>query len=106
VNGREDILNPLDPYNINPRLQAWVSELIERREEMDMNQQVRAISAIGRIQIMYIKLREEGGGGYATGTEVKRFAEAFAANATDKRKINRRSTAAIAELEYDDGPDD
>jgi hypothetical protein len=92
--------DPHDPANINPRLLLWVSELIDAREEMPISEQIRAIAAIGRLQINMIKLREDSGGGHQSGTEVKRFAKAFAANATNKRKKLARSTAAIA------GPDD
>jgi hypothetical protein len=96
-------LNPLDPHNINPRLQAWLSELIEARDEMSLTEQIRAISAIGRIQAIYVGLRKEAGGGYATGTEVKRFAKAFEQNAKGGRKsYARSSSAAVAALAYDD----
>ena len=96
-------LNPLDPHNINPRLQAWISEIIEMRQDMNAREQIAAIAAIGRLQVLFIKLREETGGGLTTGTEVKRFAKAFATNASRERKnLARSSTAAVAALEYDD----
>ena len=102
----ENVINPLDPYNITPRLQKWISELIEMREDMDARTQVSAISAIGRLQVMFIKLREEGGGGVATGTEVKRFEQYFKTNAKSRRKgVAGKSTAAVAALEHDDESD-
>jgi hypothetical protein len=95
----EPHINPLDPLNINPRLQAWVSELIERRDDMSVTEQIRAIAAIARLQVNYVALRKEAGGGYATGTEVKRFAQAFASHA--RKRKNLAGSAAYAEFEYD-----
>jgi hypothetical protein len=92
-------LDPLDPLSINPRLQQWVSELIEAREDMSIGEQIRAIAAIARLQVNYIALRKEAGGGYATGTEVKRFAKAFAKNAIRGRQSNTRA------LTHDDDPE-
>ena len=105
------VINPLDPHNINPRLQEWISELIEKRDDMSVREEIAAIAAIGRLQVLFIKLREEGGGGVSTGTAVKQFERFFKDNATrasiaHKRKgAARRSSAAIAELGYDE-PDD
>lgn len=93
--------DPVDPLNIQPRLQQWVSELIEAREDMTMGEQIRAIAAISRLMVNNVALRKETGGGGATGTEVKRFAKAFAANA-DRRRKNLAGSAAYAALQFDD----
>ena len=100
------VINPLDPHNINPRLQEWISELIEKRDDMSVREEIAAIAAIGRLQVLFIKLREEGGGGVATGTEVKRFEQYFKTNAKSRRKgVAGKSTAAVAALEHDDESD-
>ena len=110
----EVYINPLDPHNVTPRLQQWISELIEKRDNMSVREEIAAIAAIGRLQVMFVTLREEQGGGVATGTEVKRFAKAFAANADRGRKgaagksngklkpSALESTAAVAASQYDD----
>ena len=98
-------INPLDPHNINPRIQQWISELIEKRDSMTVSEEIRALAAIARIQVNFITLREESGGGLATGTEVKRFAEAFAANAKSRGK-NISGSAKLAALAFDDDDSD
>lgn len=86
----------IDPLNINPRLAAWVSELIENRHLMNIAEQVRSVAAIARIQYAFMKLREERDKeeekklNANSGTEVKRFAKAFTSNAGRRRKGNSR----------------
>lgn len=88
-------IQPLDPLNINARLQLWVSELIENRADMTTAEQVRAIAAIGRIQYVFMKLREEKFEPVNTGTAVKRYEKAFASNAARRRKAVARKSGTL-----------
>lgn len=92
----------LDPLNINSRLQTWLSELIEARSEMSVSEQVRAVAAIARIQYVFMKLREEKHEPATTGTAVKQYEKAFAANSRRRKAVAGRKSADIVPLDSDD----
>lgn len=100
----------IDPLNINPRLARWASEIIENRHVLTPSEQVRALAAIARIQYLFMKLREETEderSRSSSGTEVKRFAKAFAANAGRRRKsIARKSVPSSAAIAFKDDDDE
>lgn len=95
-------MTELDPLNINPRLQAWISELIDNRDDMTVSEQVRAVAAIARIQYLFMKLREEKSEPVNTGVAVKQYEKAFQANATRRRKKLTGSTTAVLTTIRDD----
>lgn len=94
------IINQADPKNVNGRLYDAISILLDNFEDMTVREQVATVAAIARIQVLFIKLREERDEPKSEpardGIEVKRFAKAFAANANRRRKSVSRKNTAIA----------
>lgn len=97
----------LDPKNVNGRLYNAISTLLDNFDDMSVREQVATVAAIARIQVLFIKLREEKIESANAGTAVKRYEKAFEANAARKRKRVAgsvdRTLAAIRdddELEY------
>lgn len=75
-----------DPKNLNGRLYDAMSRLLDTFDDMTVREQVATVSAIARIQMTWIKIRENANATANSGTTVKRYEKAFAANATRKRK--------------------
>lgn len=92
-----------DPLNVNGRLYRAMSTLLDTFEEMTVREQVATVSAIARIQVLFIKLREEKYDTGSAGTALKRYEKAFAANAARRRKGVSRSS--IDGLLIDDSDD-
>ena len=92
----------LDPKNLNGRLYDAMSTLLDNFEEMSVREQVATIAAIARIQVMLIKIREDNFDPATSGTAVKRYEKAFAANATRRRKAVIGAAAALEDLSDDD----
>lgn len=97
-------VNPLDPLDINSQLMQWAQELIQKRYDMETNEQVRCIAAIARIQYLFMKLREEKPeySHVNAGTEVRRFAKAFAGHAGKRKSVARSRTAGALPFKTDD----
>lgn len=94
--------NELDPRNINARLLAQVSRVLDDLEDKNLpigpKDRVMALVAIGRIQIIFNTLRKASGD-VESGSAVRRYSKAFATkNAVGGRKGSARS-AALAELD-------
>jgi hypothetical protein len=103
------IAEQADPKNVNGRLYDAMSTLLDSFHDMNVREQVATIAAIARIQVAFIKLRDEsyGSGAIYSGTAVKRYEKAFAANAARRRHVGTRNgdvplleTLDDDELEY------
>lgn len=98
--------SPNDPKNLNGRLYDAMCDLLDEWGDMDVREKVATIAAIARIQVQFIKIREDHHVPGASGTAVKRYEKAFAANAARKRgKVTGSATIALIgdkddELEY------
>jgi hypothetical protein len=99
-------VHTLDPKNVNGRLYDCISILLDNFQEMTVSEQVRTVAAIARIQVLFIKLREDGGVATNTGTTVKKYAKAFEANAARRRKRVAGAGAALAAIENVGGDDE
>jgi hypothetical protein len=114
---------PLDPHNINSRLQNQVATLLTQLEEgehVTLRERVQALVAIGRIQIMFVGLRKEKADEPERGSAVRKYAAAFEANDARRRKTGTGPApgsleavraeddeiAALAGLNDDDDGDD
>lgn len=108
----------LDPHNINARLQNQVSELLRQLEEgehVTLRERYMSLTAIGRIQVMFVSLRKEKADEPDRGSAVRKYAAAFEANDARRRTARAGSIeavraeddeiAALAGLN-DDGADD
>ena len=84
--------NPYDPLDVNGRLYQAMSTLLDEFDDLTSREKVLAISAIARIQVMFMKLREEPGVNTNTGSKVRQYEEAFKTNATRSRKRIKRRT--------------
>lgn len=80
---------PLDPHNINSRLQNQVAALLTQLEEgehVTMRERVQALVAIARIQLAFMGLRKEKTDEPERGSAVRKYAAAFEANDARRRK--------------------
>lgn len=104
IYGMSETNNPNDPKNINGRLYDAVSTLLDNFQDMTVREQVTAVSAIARIQVLFMKIREDPSVPSSTGTTVKRYAKAFASNANKRKGVTGSDVAGLLEepddLEY------
>lgn len=107
INADEQRMTPeeLDPKNLNGRLYDAMSTLLDHFDDMNVREQVATIAAIARIQVAFIKIREDTYVPGSSGAAVKRYEKAFAANANRQRgKVaGSGATAALNDLSDDDG---
>ena len=92
------ISRPVDPHNINARLQNQVAQLLTQLEEgehITLRERVQALVAIGRVQIMFVGLRKEKADEPDRGSAVRKYASAFAANDARRRKAGAGSLEAV-----------
>lgn len=80
-----------DPLNVNSRLYKQVSKLLDqlenKAEELTIRERIAALVAIGRVQTIFITLRNEHRESEHAGSAVRKYADAFKAqNAGPKRK--------------------
>jgi hypothetical protein len=82
-----------DPLQVNARLYMQISELLNQLESGDgeritLRERIAALVAIGRIQVLFVGLRKEVPGGYASdaGSSVRKYSTAFAKDDTGRRK--------------------
>lgn len=74
---------PADPLNVNARLYRQISVLLEQMEDPDVNkkltirERIAALTAIGRIQVLFVGLRKEKSN-VGSGSSVKKYTGAFA----------------------------
>jgi hypothetical protein len=96
----------LDPKNVNGRLYDCISSLLDSFQDMTVSEQVRTVSAIARIQVLFAKIREEPGAYNASnsGQTVRKYAKAFEAHATRRGKTiaGSAATAALLDATADD----
>ena len=103
-------LNPFDPENINARLYHQVSLLLgqleqkgARTDEITIRERIAALTAIGRLQIVFAALRKGRTNDPGRGATARKYESAFT-HAGGRRKADAGSaaTAAAADLEPDD----
>jgi hypothetical protein len=74
---------PADPLNVNARLYRQISVLLEQMEDPDagkkltVRERIAALTAIGRIQVLFVGLRKEKNN-VGSGSSVKKYSGAFA----------------------------
>ena len=92
--------SPLDPEDVNGRLYSAMSMMLDDFDDLDVRERVAVISAIARIQVLMMKIREEPGAVASSGSKVREYEEAFKANATrSTKRIKRRTTDIVAALD-------
>ena len=98
--------NPLapsqDPLQVNARLYHQVSALLEQLEtgeHITMRERFQALTAIARIQYVFVSLRKEKVAHVDAGSSVRKYAKEFEQNAARGRKKDAGAGA-------DTGPDD
>jgi hypothetical protein len=101
-----------DPLDVVPRLYKQVSLTLEQLEFSDkvtLKERIAALLAIGRIQVIFMGLRKEKSSDVAAGTAVRKYADAFKANDTRRRKKNAgpadEPDAGIDDIFKDDDDD-
>ena len=89
----------LDPLNINGRLYKQIGKLLDdmeaadRDEKMTMPQRINALIAVGRVQTIFSNLRKASADDpERQGASVRKYAEAFSANAANRRAPGARPT--------------
>lgn len=74
---------PADPLNVNARLYQQISVLLEQMEDknadkkLTIRERIAALTAIGRIQVLFVGLRKERSS-VGSGASVKKYTGAFA----------------------------
>lgn len=98
-----------DPYQINARLQRQVSEMLRQLEDEDetvtLKERYMALASIARIQYIFVNLRKEKVGDPNVGTNVRKYAGAFAKQNDARRRAANARPAADPEPERQDGAD-
>jgi hypothetical protein len=98
----------LDPKAINARLYNQVSELLAQLEnngDITIRERIAALMAIGRLQTIFLALRlKDKQDDPNAGTTVRKYATAFKAHDTSRRKAAARANAAAeaADITGDD----
>jgi hypothetical protein len=102
-----DSPDQLDPLNVNGRLYHAISSLLDDFPDMSIREQIATVTAISRIQVTFIKLREEKVEPPNVGAAVKRYETAFAKNANRKRKAiaGNGKSSVVPILDEDDRDD-
>ena len=96
-----------DPKNLNGMLYDRCCELLrDEWDEMDTRQRIATLTAISNVQVRFIKIRADHHVPAVSGTTVRRYEKAFAANATRKRKSVAGDAAVAALLTNDGEPDE
>jgi len=97
-----------DPLNINSRLYRQVAALLdqlEQSEHVTLRERFQALTAIARIQYVFVNLRKEKvGDDSAAGSSVRKYASAFKAHDPRGGKKAPRSTLTAVKSEPE--PDD
>jgi hypothetical protein len=98
----------LDPFRINARLLNQISKLLDQLEdphnaaEITIPQRINALIAVGRVQIMFDRLRKASDDRSNSGAAVRKYAQAFQANAARGRAAFTRPGAEPAGVDEDD----
>lgn len=105
--------NPRDPLNVNDRLYKEISRLLDQLgeggDDITIRERIAALVAIGRIQVLFMGLRKEKSDDPAvTGSAVRKYAGAFKAHDTRRRKKAAGGDAGPAPLDalFDEDDDD
>jgi hypothetical protein len=104
--------NLSDPLQVNARLYNQVSELLEQLEtgeHVTLRERFQALTAIARIQYVFVSLRKEKVANVDAGSSVRKYAEEFQQNAARGRKKIARADRAKSEPDdswIDRGTDD
>lgn len=98
--------NTLDPKNVNSRLYAQISRLLDdlagNDEDIGIRERIAALVAIARIQTLFMGLRkEERPSDRATGSAVRKYSTAFK-NAGGRGKARGGRAAPASEPITDD----
>lgn len=96
-----------DPHNVRGRLYDQVAKVLDElerkpkrgEEPIGLKERVSALTAIGRLEVIFVGLRKEDTGGRASGSAVRKYANAFQQNAA-------RRGAHVAGSAEPDGDDD
>lgn len=95
----------LDPKNVNSRLYNQIDALLtqlETGEHITLKERVAALIAVGRLQLVFATLRKgDKADEPAAGSAVRKYAQAFSANDTRRRKAPARRAGAAAAREPD-----
>ena len=96
----------LDAHNINARLVAQVSRVLDDLEDKKLpigpKERIMALLAIGRLQMLFVALRKRGGDSDNAGSSVRKYSKAFKAHAGSGRK----AAAGPADDDLADDDDD
>lgn len=76
--------------------------LLNQFHEMDVRERIATISAVARIEVVLLKLKEATYAPDRSGSTVRRYEKAFAANAARKRKALTGAAIALVEDLDDD----
>lgn len=80
----------IDPLQVNARLYMQISELLNQLETMSgltIRERVAALTAIGRVQVLFVGLRKEKiDYGPGAGSAVRKYATAFSKDDPGRRK--------------------
>jgi hypothetical protein len=105
--------NTLDPKNVNARLYAQISRLLDdladNDEDIGIRERIAALVAIARIQTLFMGLRkEERPSDRATGSAVRKYSTAFKNAGSGRKARGGRTAPAASEPITDDdfGSDD
>ena len=93
-----------DPLQVNSRLYHQVSELLkqlETGEHITIRERFQAMTAIARIQYVFVTLRKEKVAHVDAGSSVRKYAKEFEQTAALGRKNNSRRAAPEPEPEPD-----
>ena len=85
-----------DPLQVNARLYNQVSELLaqlETAEHVTLRERFQALTAIARIQYLFVGLRKEKVADVDAGSAVSKYAKTFKQDAARGRKKIARPTA-------------
>jgi hypothetical protein len=101
-------LNPFDPLDINRRLYTQVSVLLEQLEDSDkkekiaLRERIAALTAIGRLQVVFASLRKGSTDDDNRGSSVRQYTGAFANAASGRTAHSRSGPADVSDVEGDD----
>lgn len=102
-----------DPLNVNQRLYHQLSELLTALDEdrsITTRERIAALTAIARIQVAFMALRKEAISDPDSGSAVRKYAGAFAKNASGRGKKRTGAAAgpepdAFESADWDDDGD-
>lgn len=101
----------LDPLRVNSRLYKQIAKVLDDLEhhsdELTMRDRIAALTAVARIQTVFVGLRKEHKDDDNAGSAVRKYAGAFAAkNASRRRAATARAAVEPEPEQFDWGDDD